>query len=212
MEQRTVTGFSKLVFKAVGRVELTQGESESLTIEASPEICSRVVTEIVNDTLTISYSSDWQDWLSTPLFGKDSLVYHLQMKTIQSILLSGAGNLTAEKITVESAILELSGPGAITINELTATDIKVGLSGVGSMNLKGKATSQLVTLDGAGSYDGDKLETEKTEVRLEGVGNARVWANTELIANISGAGAIQYYGHPKVEQRISGIGALKSLS
>jgi hypothetical protein len=166
----------------------------------------------VDGALVISYSSDWVDWLSTPLFGKDKLVFHIKMKDIQELTLAGPGNLTSDKINATSLKVVLDGPGVINIDSITATDLLVEVSGVGSVDLNGTVTSQKVKLDGAGSYSGGKLESESTIVELSGVGNAIVWATTFLRAEISGAGAIEYNGHPKIEQRISGIGMLKSLS
>jgi hypothetical protein len=212
MEQRTVTGFTKLNFKALGKVELTQADVEELIIDAEAEVCARIKTEVVDGTLVISYSSDWLDWLSTPLFGKDKLVFRIKMKEIQELTLAGPGNLTSSKITATSLKIVLDGPGVINLDNVTATDLQVEVSGVGSVDLNGKVTTQKVKLDGAGSYTGGKLESESTLVELSGVGNAVVWATTFLRAEISGAGAIEYNGHPKIEQRISGVGMLKSLS
>jgi hypothetical protein len=212
MEQRPVSGFYKLNFKALGKVELTQSDVEELTIEADAEVCSRIKTEVVDGTLIISYSSDWLDWLSTPLFGKDKLVFRLKMKDIQELTLAGPGNLTSAKIAVPALKVVLDGPGLINIDNVTATDLQVEISGVGSVNLDGKVTTQKIVLDGAGNYSGGKLESETTSVQLSGVGNAVVWATNFLRAEISGAGGIEYNGHPKIEQRISGVGMLKSLS
>jgi len=212
MEQRPVSEFTKLNFKALGKIELTQADIEELTIEADAEVCARIKTEVVDGTLVISYSSDWLDWLSTPLFGKDKLVFHLKMKDIEELTLAGPGNLTSIKVSAPALKVVLDGPGLINIDNVTATDLLVEISGVGSVNLDGKVTSQKVSLDGAGNYSGGKLESESTIVQLSGVGNAVVWATNFLRAEITGAGGIEYNGHPKIEQRISGVGMLKSLS
>jgi len=89
--------------------------------------------------------------------------------------------------------------------------LNLEISGVGSVDIAGKCTEQHLTLSGAGSYQGTRMETQRTTIKLSGVGNARVWANEMLDATISGAGGIEYYGEAKVNQKVSGLGVIKYL-
>lgn len=210
-ETRQVSGFNSLQFRAIGKVILTQGDVESLTIHADPEIRKRVHTEVKDNVLVISYDSDWKDWTGINIIDKGTPVFNLTMREIKSLSISGVGNLDAASVKSDDLTLALSGPATITVGTLTANSIKVDMSGVGSIDVAGKCLEQSLQLSGAGSYKASRLETEQTMVKLSGVGSATIWVNGSLDVNISGAGAVEYYGNAKIAQKISGIGVLKYL-
>jgi hypothetical protein len=210
-ETRPIAGISGLKFRAVGKINLTQGDTESLVIHADPEVRSRIRTEILDGILVISYDSDWKDWTGINFLDKGITSFNLTMKEINSLTISGVGNLDAPSITTGSLSLSLSGPATITIGTLQVNSLSVEMSGVGSIDVAGKCADQSIALSGAGSYKSPRLETERTSVKLSGVGNATIWAKESLDADISGAGAVEYYGAAKITQKISGIGVLKYL-
>jgi len=53
-EQRTIEPFERLVLKAHGRLELAQGNEESLEIETAPELLERVLAVIRADAQRLS--------------------------------------------------------------------------------------------------------------------------------------------------------------
>jgi hypothetical protein len=210
-ENRPVSGFSGLQFKAVGKVILSQGDQESLIIHADPEIRARITTEVKDGVLVISYDLDWRDWTGLNFIDKGSITFNLTMKDISSLTISGVGHLDAATITTSSLALKLAGPGSITVGTLQVNSLSVEMSGVCSIDVAGKCTDQTVTLSGAGSYKAPRLESAHAAVKLSGVGNATVWANETLDANLSGVGAVEYYGNCKISQKVSGVGVLKYL-
>lgn len=208
---RPVNSFSKLEFSTIGKIELIQSDHESLVIEANPEICQRVKTEVFNDTLSISMPGDFFNWLEVPLNNPDHIIFRLQMKNIAALNLSGAGKLTCDRLSGEALSLALSGPGAVKVMNAELQSLQVELSGVGSIHVSGKTETQTLSLSGAGGFNGENLESQKTQIRLSGVGNARVWSTQSLDVHISGAGGVEYFGRPQIAQKISGIGMLKYL-
>jgi hypothetical protein len=210
-ENRPVSGITGLHFRAVGKIILTQGNEESLTIQGDPEVRSRIGTEIHEGVLVITYNSDWRDWTGISLIDKGITTFHLTMKEIRSIAVAGVGSLDSAMIHSDDLSLTVSGPATMTFGTLNVNRLEVEMSGVGSIDLAGKCQEQLVNLSGAGNYKATRLESEKTTVNLSGVGNAAIWANEALDANISGAGGVEYYGNAKITQKISGIGVLKYL-
>ncbi|MRR29049.1 DUF2807 domain-containing protein [bacterium] len=210
-ESRPVSGCTGLQFKAVGKIIVKQGDNEGLTIQADPEIRSRVHTEVKEGILVISYDSDWKDWTGFNFIDKGVATFSLTLKDIKSLAISGVGNLDSAEIISDSLTLSLSGPATMTFGTLTVNSLKVDMSGVGSIDLAGKCLEQNISLSGAGSYKASRLESERATVKLSGVGSATILVSESLDASISGAGAVEYYGNPKISQRISGIGVLKYL-
>jgi hypothetical protein len=68
-----------------------------------------------------------------------------------------------------------------------------------------------VDLGGAGSYIADQLKSQAANVSLSGAGSARVWAEVELNAHVTGAGSIKYKGNPHITQSSTDLGNIKPL-
>ena len=206
-----VSGFTGINFKAVGKILLSQGDNESLSIQADAEVRGRLHTEVKDNTLWITQETDWKDWTGFRLIDKGMTIFSVVMKDISSLTIAGVGSLDCAEIKSASLSLALSGPGTMTIGSIAVNTLNVDMSGVGSVDVAGTCTDQVVTLSGAGNYQGSRMESGHTTVNLSGVGNAKVWANEILDASISGAGGIEYYGSAKVDQKISGLGVIKYL-
>ena len=205
-------GFVRLAHRGIGEVHLRQGDHDGVEIEAPAHVRSRLITRVIDGTLEIGHRHDWwdwADWFSRPSFRP--IRFHVTMREIEGIGLSGAGQLLASGINADRLDITLSGAGNIRLDAVTANALIVRLQSVGSIEIRGRAETEQVELSGAGSYRGGDLETRQAVVRLRGLGSATVWAREELTAELSGLGKIEYYGSPRVTQRINGLGHLESL-
>ena len=60
-ETRQVSGFDRVALSGIGNLTITQGDKESLKIEAEDNILPRIETTVQNRTLIIRYqNNDWQ--------------------------------------------------------------------------------------------------------------------------------------------------------
>ncbi len=206
-----VSGFSGIQFKAVGKILLSQGVTDSLTIEADPETRSHIHTEVIDGVLRITQDTDWRDWTGFRLIDRGLTTFHVVMKDIKSLAISGVGTLDCAEIKSDALALSISGPGTMTIGTVKLSTLNVDISGVGSVDVAGTCADLTVSLSGAANYKGSRLSSARSTVKLSGVGNATVWASESLDATLSGAGAIEYYGDAKVTQKVSGLGVIKYL-
>ena len=85
------------------------------------------------------------------------------------------------------------------------------ISGFGNAEITGTAKEQDIQIVGSGNYRGKDLESENTNVKITGFGDATVWANDNLDVTITGSGDLEYYGNPKVTQTMTGFGKVDSL-
>ncbi len=141
MEKRAVEGFTRLGNKGIGNVILTQGDHDELVIEADPELRERIRTEVKDGTLRITYDFDWQDVLGLRFIGRGPIRFHVTMKTIEGLSMSGAGNVEAKAITADKLDVALSGAGNIHIENLTAKALVSSLSGAGNITVGGTLDS-----------------------------------------------------------------------
>ena len=209
-ETREVKDFDQVKLREYGELIITQGEQESLTIEADEELLPKIQTEVANRKLTIAIDQDWIEQLTTHLTTR-KIKYHLQLKNIQKLEISGAASVKAAKLTADRLELKVGGAANINIRQIQARRLEVELPGTGNLDLAGQADEQTVVVSGAGMYRAPRLETQKTSIEITGLGKAIVWAVTDLDVTITGFGSVRYYGEPRVKRNIHGMGNLQGL-
>nr|HPL82330.1 DUF2807 domain-containing protein [Anaerolineaceae bacterium] len=63
---------------------------------------------------------------------------------------------------------------------------------------------------GAGTYQMAEVESQDVTIKIEGAGNAEVWAKNTLNMNLEGAYSLDYWGDPQITQKITGVGTIKA--
>lgn len=203
-EERDVSGFRKVHLSGVGNVIITQGEAESLTIEADDNIVPIIETDVSGDELNIGFK---RGYTFTP---SATIKFHLTVVDLEEISLSGAGNIDCEDFETEILQFDVSGAGDLDF-DLNAERVEVVVSGAGNIVLSGKVDSQEIEIDGAGKYNGEDLESRECVITVSGAGSATVNASELLDVEINGVGNVYYTGSPTVKQDISGLGKIRSL-
>ena len=213
-ESREVSNFDQVGLRGYGELVITQGEEESLTIEAHPDILPKIKTEVRDGKLIIKISGSWLDKLghaiSTSLT-RQWIKYNLTVKKLTGLEIAGAVSVKASNIETDRLALRLSGAGQVNIESLSAEVLEIDLPGACAIKVSGKVGEQRIAMSGAGSYSAPKLESRRASVDLRGAGQATVWAVEELDVAIRGLGSVEYYGTPTVKKSISGIGTVTSL-
>lgn len=206
-ETREVSDFESVELNGIGELVITQGEQESLTIEAESNIVRRIETEVRGGMLIIEFTRGfWGDIVPT-----EPIKFEITMIEVASLNLSGAGRIYADSIDTDRLDIDISGVGDIIIDSLTADTLDLNLSGAGTIDLAGKVKVQQINLSSVGTYSAAGLESETARINLSGAGTASVWATKNLDVEISGLGNVEYYGNPSVTQDISGLGRLENL-
>jgi predicted small secreted protein len=207
-QNKAVSGFSSVTFAGVGELNITQGSTESLTIEGEDNVLARIRTEVKDGNLYIGFEREnWQDMIRPTR----AIKYDLKLKNLNNLDLSGAGSVNIPRLQAENLVFRVSGAGGVKINQLTATNVTCTLSGAGNVEMNGKVTNQSITLSGLGNYSVGDLQSVSATIGLTGAGSATLWARDLLNVKISGAGSVSYYGSPKVNKEITGLGVLNSL-
>lgn len=205
-EARPISDFKQVSFNAFGEMTITQGEAESLIIEAEDNVLPLIRTEVRGGTLYIEpRDNDFGVNLTRPLR------YTLVVKTLAGLDLSGAGNVVVQNLKTDQLQITLSGAGSIKFDGLEANTVNYRLSGAGSVTASGQVTHVEARLSGFGSYEGQDLRAESADMTISGAGSATVWATRALDARISGLGSVRYYGDPSVTQDVSGLGSVQRL-
>lgn len=214
VENRKVSGFDKILITGVGRIILTQGNSESLSVETDDNLMEYIKTEVNGDTLEIGFKDNVvfsSGSGRTAIDPTDGFIFRISVIDLQKISISGAADIEMEKIKTDNFDISLSGAGQVSIDDLDSGTLNVLVSGAGDVNLAGRVKNQVVRLSGVGRYQAFNLESQETSVTISGAGGAEVWVMDELDVTISGAGDVKYYGNPSVNPEISGLGRIQSM-
>jgi hypothetical protein len=204
--------FTRLTFKSVGEVFLSQGDTCDLRINGDPDLVKKVNTRVEDGVLTITYAVDVVDWTGLGwISAENRLRYTITVKELDQLTLGGAGVIRVEGLTGDKLKLHHSGLGLLNITGLNVSELGVILGGLGEVRLAGEVHTQVVALSGGGGYQAVDLRSQEADVTLTGAGTAKVWVEAELKASVSGAGSIVYRGEPQVDQSVSGLGGVKPL-
>jgi hypothetical protein len=210
-ETRNIAGVNRVVLREYGQLIISQGDTESLSLEGQDDVLSMVTTEVRNGELLLDIQGGWWDrtWRAiTSTVEGNPLKYFLTLKKLDGLFVTGAARVKVKGFKFSDFQLILKGAGEVVMSDIEANNLDIELPGAGLISLSGKSINQKVWLKGAGSYDAPRLETENAIVKLHGVGKARVWASSSLDADVDGIGHIEYRGQPSVRKSVSGLGKI----
>ena len=119
-ENRQVSGFTSVTFAGLGELNITQGTSEALTIEAEDNIMPRIKTTISNGDLYIGFESEnWQDMVRPTRTVK----FDLKVRSLSQLDLQGLGNVTMPNWQADAVTIKVGGAGGVKITRLTAGNL-----------------------------------------------------------------------------------------
>ena len=216
-EVRPVGNFNKIRFKDFGTLYLSQGEQESLTIEADEQVLEELTSEVRDGILRLGIGEDWWDRIgkviSSVFSGEQSkVIYHLTFRELDEIGISGNCKLECDTLKSDEFKVSVSGLGDLAFQHLECSKLDVRISGRGEFSAAGRANQQEVRISGSGEYLAEDLSSQTLRIVISGQGNATVRVEESLDITISGLGQVNYYGRPKLRQVISGLGKSKRLN
>jgi len=205
-ESREVSNFDRVDLSGAGEVRITQGASESLTVETDDNIMQYVSTQVRGGTLVIGLDTQGLQAVTAT-----KLLFTLNLVNLEGVSISGSGSVLADAIDTDTLEVDVSGSGDLRIDSLTAGKTDVQISGSGEVELAGESPDQDVRISGSGKYHGKDLQGESVRANVSGSGNATVWVTGSLDASVSGSGSVDYYGDPPmVNSSESGSGTINS--
>lgn len=207
-ENREVSGFSAIDFRTFGKVNIMQGDTESLNISGPDNIVPRISTTVKNGTLVIETEGNLN---IAPSGIQKPLVFTIVAKNLNALDVSGLGDVQIETLTTPNLTIDMSGAGKIVQNQITTDELVIDFSGLGGIDISGQATQATIDLSGAGNVNAPDLKIQNADVAISGLGGATLWVTEQLSGEISGGGSVSYYGNPQVNTSSTGLGSFKSL-
>jgi hypothetical protein len=228
---------SELVVSGGGRVQILQGQTESLRVEATKDVMDRVRVDLSGGKLDLSVRhSAGKGFNFFDLFKhrNDDVLYILQLKNINYLGLSGASRATIgnwvggdmrvnvsgagaanfTNLRVDDLFVELTGASNSQVQILAATKAKFELSGAANMEVKGASNTSFLKVgaSGASNFKGKLLTAAQADIDASGASNIDLHATEFLKAGASGASNIRYLGQPKLDSNVSGASNVKPFN
>lgn len=201
-ETRPVSNFDEVALQGTGEIRLTQSDTESLVIETEESVLSHIKSEVFSGRLELGPKS----WLDTIFMLGVKIIFHLSVKNLRALSISGSGDLNAGALHSDRLRLSISGSGDIDIQQLDTSDLELTISGAGKACLAGVAHHLDLRVSGSGNLQAGSLDTVEVSVHISGSGETVLKVQQRLDVHISGSGEVKYSGSPVVNQRISGVG------
>jgi len=203
-ETRDVSGFTSIVFSGPGYLIISQGDAESLSIQAEDNILTAITTTVTDGVLEIGITPD------STLQNTSMIQYTLVVKDLNSIQNNGSGYISAGGLTLTDFAVKSSGSGSARFAGTTAANMTIELTGTGSFDIDGTADTLALTSSGSSVFNGANLAVKSATVSITGSGSATVDASESLDATITGSGSLVYLGTPEITQNITGSGTISA--
>jgi hypothetical protein len=187
--ERSVGSFTGVKVSSGVDVYLSQGNEQSVTVEADENLHEYIITEVKGGILHVYTEVSIRD-------SERERVY-VTVKDINSVETTSAGDVVGES-PLKSDRLELSASSAGDIKlEIYAKEVDIDISSSGDMTLTGETDKLKADLSSAGDLKASNLKSREADINVSSAGDADVNVTEKITARASSAGDINYTGDPK---------------
>lgn len=197
-----VSSFNAIKANGVFNIILTHGDAESVVVKDDyPEDL-----KVTNDGSTLVII----DTVSNHNGGNHNTNIYITYKQLNSIETEAVGDVkTTDTLKTSKFTFESNGVGESTL-VLNADSLTASENGVGALIVSGKAHYANIEDNGVGTLKAKDFKVHILHASVNGVGAAKVYADSLLYLNVSGVGGLTYYGTARImEQNSSGIGKVE---
>jgi hypothetical protein len=206
-ETRNLPAFNALNLTMSADVYLSQGDQQSVQVEADKGSMEYIETETNGNTLVVkNRDGHWHNL--------GHIKIYITMPDITEIDLSGSGSVESQTpIKAAGLKISLSGSGNVKLTSLQAPVLTANITGSGDIYLSGDndQAGMEATITGSGSIKADELRVANATIHITGSGSARVNVMKELETDITGSGSVLYKGNPVINAHSTGSGRTSAL-
>lgn len=191
-EIRNISSFENIEVGRAFHVELTQGKTFSLAVEADDNILPYIQTEVKDRTLYIHLPSN--QGFDT----KSSINLYITMPVLKKLDCSGAASVYSKSLwETDKMDIELSAAAELTL-QIDVNELELDLSGATNTNLAGKVNSLEAEISAAAKLNAGNLSVKKADIDMSGASKAELKVTEEIKYDLSGASKLTYNGSPRI--------------
>jgi len=185
------------------KVYLTQGNRQSVKIEAQENLIEILKTRVSGGTWKIGFHEN--------VSNHKTIKIHITLNTLDKVSVGGSGAIegTNHFPNIDELDVAVSGSGKIAL-DVEATEINTAVSGSGKIYLEGSTNKHRIAVSGSGGISAYDLESADCKITISGSGDCKVNVRNDLRATVSGSGDVYYKGNPNIRSKVSGSGDISS--
>lgn len=235
-KQYDVKDFNDLYIGGPGKVYLTQGDTESLSIEAPERIFDTLEVDNFGGKLSIHLRvSNLFQWLfgGGMLSPRDEITYRISVKDLKKVGFGGALDVEVTPLNVKNLELSNSGSVKARFDDITVDDtldiansgsvraifsnvsvktLEMSTSGSGHVEMANLSADTLTAkASGSMKFSAESGTVNEQTVRISGSGTFNALQLQSSITNIhiSGSGNAKVWVEGKLDVHVSGSGSVK---
>ncbi len=208
-ENRKISNFSELSVSGPFDVEIVQGNTESLDIQANSELLERIVTEVSGQKLKIYLKNQNGNWNWKNKW--DNPKVYVSFKNLVAISASASADVVCErKFKADDLKLNASSAGDIKLHELTAKYVNCDTSSGADIVMAGSAEKLVANASSGADLKADKFVVQICRADASSGADIAIDVRADLEANASSGADIRYMGNPqKVRVNSSSGGSVR---
>jgi len=190
-----VRSFDELDASGVFNLQLSQGDKETLRIEADDNLMDLFIIENEGSTLKIKMKKN------SNFNSKKQLKVYITFRNLKSMNLGMVGGTSSDdKLKFTDLKLKNQSVGSVSLN-MTLQTLNMENQSVGSVKLEGSAENAIVKNNSVGSINAGNFVVQKMDIENNGVGSATVNAEKELKYSDSFLGKVSNRGNATVKKK-----------
>jgi hypothetical protein len=209
-ETRNVSRFNAIEISAPIDAIITVDSTKpiSVALKGYANLLDKITTTVENNTLVIDKEH------VIDLFNDEDLTTTITVPSLSSLSIEGASDADIKgSINGSTFKLKVSGAGDVTIDKLNVDDFESTMSGAGDLHVKGGAVNNAsFSVAGAGDVSAYALRAKTVTASVAGAGDVEVTVSDNLNAHVAGVGSISYKGHPQLQSNVNGIGGVEDAN
>lgn len=215
---RQMFSFNAINSQSFFNVYIEQDSVYQVIVQAESNLLPYIQTAVNGNTLIIDSDAN--------IHANYPINVYVKTPTLNSVELSGSGNIQNDTIVTSNYAVDINGSGNIS-GSVIATSVNLEISGSGNINYFVNAQATQTKISGSGdlnlsgtSLNGNHLISGSGQINaysflenyvqatISGSGNMYISVSDQLTANISGSGSIFYVGNPALNIHITGSGSV----
>jgi hypothetical protein len=205
-KEREVSDFTSVKLATFGDLYIETGDEENLRIEAEDNLIRYFEIGVIGDRLEI------RQQVGVTLRPIRPVRFYLTVKKLDTIALSGSGNIKAPDLAAERISVTISGSGDVEVEDLRADAIDVRITGSGNLDIaSSEAREQTIAIYGSGDVKIGDLNADEIGIRITGSGNLDISGGEveeqDITINGSGDYDARDLASSKAEVRITASGS-----
>ena len=190
-----VKSFDDLAAHGIYHLYLSQGDKESVRIEADDNLMDLFIVENKGSTLEISMKKN------VSIDSEKKMSVYVTFKSLKKMHLSMVGGTSSEEqLKFSNLDLTNQSVGSVDLN-MTMQTLTLENGSVGNLKLKGSADNAVIKTNSVGSIQAGDFVVQKMEIDNNGIGSATVNAEKELKMSDSFLGKVNNKGNAPVKRK-----------